>query len=236
MKLSILIPTFNEEPTIERVIRRIHSTRFPIAYELVVVDDHSGDRTFAIEQRLRAAFRDIPIRLLRNRVNKGKGACVRQGLKHATGDWVVIQDGDLELDPRQIPTLLEPVLEGRAEVVFGSRFLNRRWPRRMSWPSYLANRLLTGLTNCLYGVRLTDMETCYKLMSRQLWRGVRLRASRFDMEPEVAAKVARRGVRIVEVPISYRGRTRHQGKKIRARDFFTAAWTLLRYRFWRMRG
>jgi glycosyltransferase involved in cell wall biosynthesis len=233
MRLSIIIPTFNEERTIEQLTHCIFATPFPVGYELVVVDDHSSDRTFAIERRLRQLLGGDRIKVLRNRTNKGKGACIRQGLKHATGDLVIVQDGDLEYDPSDIPTLLGPVLEGKVDVVYGSRFLRRAWPSGMAWPNYLANRLLTWLTNRLYRLHLTDMETCYKLMRRELLKNLRVQANRFEFEPEITAKLSRCGIRIKETSISYHGRTPQEGKKIRAKDFFIAAWTLLRYRFWR---
>ncbi|MBI4354296.1 MAG: glycosyltransferase family 2 protein [Candidatus Omnitrophica bacterium] len=231
MKLSILIPTFNEEQTIERLLRRILETAFPIDYEVVIVDDHSTDHTYAIERRLRESVSRVPFKVLRNRVNKGKGACIRQGLKHATGDLVVIQDGDLEYDPRQIPRLLQPILDGNADIVCGSRFLKRRWPEGMGWASWCANRVLTGMTNVLYGLRVTDLETCYKVMKREQLTALRLRCNRFEFEPEAMAKLAKQGRRIVDAPITYHGRSRREGKKIRAKDFFIACWTLLRYRF-----
>ncbi len=231
MKLSIVIPTFNEEQTIERLLQRILETTFPIDYEVVIVDDHSTDRTYAVERRLRESVRRVPLKVLRNRVNEGKGACIRQGLKHATGDLVVIQDGDLEYDPREIPKLLHPILSGEADVVCGSRFLRRRWPEGMSLAGFCANHLLTWFTNVLYGVRLTDMETCYKVMKRAHLKSLRLRCNRFEFEPEVMVKLARQRRTILERPISYRGRSLREGKKIRANDFFIALWTLLRYRF-----
>jgi len=231
MRLSIIIPTFNEEATIERLIRRLLEVPFPIDYELILVDDHSGDRTGAIERWLGATAGRGRIAVIRNRAHRGKGACIRQGVERATGDLVIVQDGDLEYDPREIPALLDPILAGRAEVVYGSRFLRQPWPPGMAWPNYVANRVLTWLTNQLYRLHLTDMETCYKVMPRERLRSLALRAMRFEFEPEVTAKIARRGIAIREVPISYHGRTRGQGKKIRARDFAIAVWTLLRYRF-----
>ncbi len=230
MKLSIIIPTYNEERTIGQLIRRILATSFPIDYEMVIIDDHSGDRTYTIERELRDTVGKRRIRTLRNRVNKGKGASIRQGLKHARGDLVIIQDGDLEYDPSDIPKLLEPILAGRAEVVYGSRFLKCPWPSGMVWSSYAANHVLTWLTNLLYGTRLTDMETCYKMMRRRQLVSLRIRAGAFEFEPEVTAKLARQGVCVAEVPISYHGRTRGEGKKIRAKDFFIALWALIRYR------
>lgn len=226
MKLSIVIPTLNEERTLETVIRRILQTPFPLDYELIIVDDHSTDRTLAIAQRLRQSVGTRRMVVVHNRVNKGKGACIRQGLKHAAGELVIVQDADLEYHPADIPALLPPVLTGQADAVYGSRFLTRRWPEGMAWPNYLANRLLTGLTNLLYGVRLTDMETCYKLMRREQLARMRLRAARFEFEPEVTAKFLQGGGRIVEMPIGYHGRSRREGKKIRAKDFLIALWVL----------
>ena len=230
MKLSIIIPTFNEERTVRRLIERILAVPFPVPYELVVVDDHSADRTFAIERELRGVLGGMRMALLRNRTNKGKGACIRQGLKHATGELVIVQDSDLEYDPGEIPKLLEPALRGQAQVVFGSRFRSRRWPDGMALPNLVANRLLTWLANALYGVRLTDVMTCYKMVSRELLTRLKIRANRFEFECEITAKIAKAGVPILEVPISYRGRTAKEGKKIRAKDFFITSWTLLRYR------
>lgn len=231
MKLSIIIPTFNEEHTIEPLIRRVIEARVPIDYELVIVDDHSTDQTFVIESRLRDLLGQERMTLLRNLTNKGKGACIRQGLTQATGDIVVVQDADLEYDPAEIPRLLEPILRGQAQVVYGSRFLRATGrPRGMAWPNYVANRLLTWFTNRLYGLHLTDMETCYKLIRRELLQDLQLRANRFEFEPEITAQLARRGITIIEQPISYRGRSVREGKKIRAKDLFIAAWTLLRGR------
>ncbi len=229
--LSIVIPTFNEERTIEELVRRLLAVRFPVPVEVVLVDDRSQDRTHAIERRLRDTAHGSPIRVLRNRVNKGKGACIRQGLKHAGGELVVVQDGDLEYDPRDLPSLLGPLLHGKAEAVYGSRFLRSSKPDGMAWPNLVANRWLTWLTNVLYGTRLTDMETCYKIVRRDRLMRLKLRAARFEFEPEVTAKLAKSGVTIVEQPIGYHGRTRREGKKIRAKDFFIAVWVLLRCRF-----
>lgn len=232
-KLSIIIPTFNEERTIRELIQRIRATAFALDYEIIVVDDKSTDQTFAIE---RALSRDAGprMRVLCNRTNKGKGACIRQGLKHAGGDLVVVQDGDLEYHPRELPALVQPYLAGVEDVVIvGSRFLGRPWPRGMGLKSLAANRMLTWLTNALYGVRLTDMESCYKVMPTRLMRRTRLQANRFEAEPELIAKLARCGARFRELPIAYEGRSYQEGKKIRARDFFIALSTLLRYRRWR---
>jgi len=230
MKLSILIPTFNEERTIGQLVERVLATRFPIEYELLLIDDHSTDRTFAIERALCSRAGSVRVRVLRNRTNKGKGACIRQGIKHATGDFIVVQDGDLEYHPGDLPALLAPLLDGtQGLAVFGSRFLGNRWPAGMTLPHFLANKFLTWLTNCLYGLHLTDMECCYKIIPAALVKRIRVRADRFEAEPELVAKLARTGIRIMERPVQYEGRTVKQGKKIRALDFFLAVWTLLRY-------
>lgn len=230
MKLSIIIPTFNEERTIEQLIRCVLATEFPLEYEVVVIDDHSTDQTFLIAQRLQESCNGVQITLVQNRTNKGKGACIRQGLKHASGELLIIQDGDLEYSPGDIPKLLAPILEGRADVVYGSRFGNGAWPRGMAWTSFLANRVLTWLTNRLYHMRLTDMETCYKVLRREQLETMALRANRFEFEPEVTAQLAKRNIGIHEIPISYDGRTGREGKKIGAKDFFIAMWTLVRCR------
>ncbi|HEX9780329.1 MAG TPA: glycosyltransferase [bacterium] len=229
-ELSILIPTYNEEATLEEVVRRIVSIRWPVTYEVLVIDDSSADRTLAVAQRLGGRFAHTAISVLRNRVNKGKGACIRQGLKHARGRLVIVQDADVEYDPQDIPALLAPVLSGRADVAYGSRFLGRRWPIGMAAANWLANLALTGMFNRLYGGRLTDLMTCYKVMPAAWLRAARVRANRFEFDPEMSAKLARLGARVIERPIGYRGRTRGQGKKIRAKDFFLSAWALIRCR------
>jgi len=231
MKLSIIIPTFNEERTIQPLLEQLLATPMPVEREMIIIDDHSTDSTYSIERQVRRAAASLPIRILRNRTNQGKGACIRQGLKHATGDLIIVQDGDLEYDPRDIPKLLDPVLKGRAQVVFGSRFLLRRRPTGMAWPNYVANRLLTGFANLLYGRCLSDLYSCYKLFPVALLASCRIRARRFEFEPEVLAKLTRRRIEIMEVPIDYHGRTKAQGKKIALRDFWIGLRTLLRYRF-----
>jgi glycosyltransferase involved in cell wall biosynthesis len=232
MKLSIIIPTFNEEPTIQQLIERLLATPFSVDVELVVVDDRSTDHTFAIERALGRQAGRVKMKVLRNRTNKGKGACIRQGLKHVTGELVVVQDGDLEYDPRDLARLVEPLAGGRTDLVMiGSRFRRRAWPYGMAPANMLANRALTGLTNLLFGLRLTDMESCYKMMPSVLMRQVKVCANRFEAEPELVAKLARLGVSFQELPIGYEGRSYQEGKKIRASDFFVAVATLLRYRF-----
>lgn len=226
MKLSVVIPVFDESATIQEIIRRVRAVG--LADEIVVVDDGSRDETPEILQRL---AKEIPeLRLISHERNQGKGAAVRSGIAVAQGDLILIQDADLEYDPRDYAKLLEPIEEDRADVVFGSRFLGA--PRRstMFW-HMVANQMLTFMTNVLYNSILSDMETGYKLFKRPILQGVPLRAKRFDFEPEVTAKLLKRRARIFEVPITFNPREYEDGKKIGLRDAFEAVWTLLKYRF-----
>ena len=230
--LSILIPMFNEAGTIRALLQRILDTPFAMPYEIILVDDRSTDDTLAVVRALQAANTGAHIRVITNPMNEGKGASIRRGFTSARGEFVIVQDGDLEYDPRQIPQLLQPLLEGHQGAVYGSRFLTAQGrPEGMAWLNYLANRLLTWLTNGLYRTRLTDMETCYKALRRCHLTQLELRSTRFEFEPEITAQLARSGIPIIEIPIGYRGRTAQEGKKIRLRDFFIAVWTLVRYRF-----
>jgi glycosyltransferase involved in cell wall biosynthesis len=220
MKLSVLIPVYNEEDGVAEIIRRVAAV--PVEKEIIVVDDCSRDRTWDILRSL-----TIPeLRLFCHEVNKGKGAAIRTALAEATGDAVIIQDADLEYDPQDYLKLLPPLIEGKAKVVYGARALAKQKPLL-----HYGNAFLTWMTNVLYGTRLTDMETCYKLIPGPVARSLRLRAQRFDFEPEVTAKLIRHGERILEVPITYRAREANQGKKISWKDGFPALWALLRYRF-----
>ena len=221
MKLSIIIPTYNEENTITELVQYVQAVNYPVPYEIVIVDDASHDRTYEKGANLKS------VRIFRNPVNRGKGFSVRRGISEATGDFIVIQDADTEYDPREIPKLLEPILRGEAEVVYGSRFLGNPHPEGMAFPSFAANKVLTQLTNLLFGLHLTDMETCYKVFKADRVKNLPLRANRFAFEPEVTAQIAKSGVTIKELPISYRGRSGKAGKKIKARDFFFAVGTLV---------
>ncbi len=225
MKLSVVIPVYNEVKNVAEILRRVQATG--LASEIVVVDDCSQDGTRPILQQMDGKNR---IRVLLHDRNQGKGAAVRTGMQHAQGDIILIQDADLEYDPRDYPMLLHPLEEARADVVYGSRFLGG--PRRaaMFW-HMIANQLLTFMTNILYDTILTDMETGYKVFRREVVQGMKLRASRFDFEPEFTAKILKRHHRIYEVPISFNPRDYSEGKKIKMRDAFIAMWTLLRYRF-----
>ncbi len=230
-KLSIIIPAYNEAKTIRKVVEKVLATAFPVEFEIILVDDHSEDRTFKIAQLLNERLPQHPVVILRNEVNRGKGYSIRRGMQSATGDAIIIQDADFEYEPSDIPALLAPMLRDGAQVVFGSRFYGRFWPKGMALPNMVANRFLTVLTNLLFGCRLTDMETCYKLIRRDALSGIELSTQRFDFEPEITCKLVKKGVRIVERPIGYAGRTASEGKKIKARDFFIAIRVLFQNRF-----
>jgi glycosyltransferase involved in cell wall biosynthesis len=225
-RLSIIVPVFNEVRTIRAVIDRLLSIELPLAREIVVVDDGSTDGT-------REVLRDgvdarLPITVLEAERNGGKGSAIRRGLQHATGSIVAIQDADLELDPAQLAELVAPVLRGDADVVYGSRFLDgaTRAPKL----SIVANRVLTGATNVLFRCSLTDMETCYKVMRADVARSLALTANRFDIEPEITARLLRQGHRIHELPVRFDARTRAEGKKIKWRDGVRALQVLVRER------
>jgi glycosyltransferase involved in cell wall biosynthesis len=234
MKLSIIIPVYNERSTIEEIIDQVRAVDVGMERELVIVDDASTDGTRELLAERFSA--DAHVRVFFHERNRGKGAAVRTGIELATGDVVLIQDADLEYDPNDYRELLRPIVEGRAQVAYGSRFLGRRYRllgrERVAFPlHYLGNRFLNALTNLLYRSSLTDMETCYKAIARNVLQGLDLRANKFDFEPEVTAKILRRGHHITEVPIRYRPRTYQEGKKISWRDGARAVWILLKYRF-----
>lgn len=222
--LSVVMPVYNERTTINEIIRRVLAV--PLRVELIVVDDGSKDGTRDILAEL---ARELPIKLVLQPANGGKGAALRRGFEEVTGDLVIIQDGDLEYSPEEIPQLIELICEGRADVVYGSRFLGRH--RVFLFTHYAGNRLLTLITNVLYNTMLTDMETCYKVMRTEVLRSMRLESNGFGIEPELTAKIFKRHYRVYEVPITYDGRNYDEGKKITWRDGFVALWVLLKYRF-----
>lgn len=226
MKLSVVMPVYNEKNTIKEILRQVRSVDLgDLDKEIIVVDDCSTDGTGDI-LKLEA---DSSIKVIRHEKNQGKGAAVRTGLASATGDLIIIQDADLEYDPEDYLKLIDPVLKGKATVVYGSRFTGER--RNMLFWHYVGNRFLSLVTNVLYNTTLSDMETCYKLFSREAIEGIKIKSNKFDFEPEITAKVLRRGVRIYEVPISYAGREMEEGKKISWKDAFPALWALTKYRF-----
>ena len=224
MKVSVIMPVFNEEGTLETIVQQVLA--LPIDLELLIVDDASTDGTAAILE----SCTDARIRTLRHARNRGKGAAIRTAIAHVSGDAVVIQDGDLEYDPKQIPALLAPIEQGRADVVYGSRFLGRAGPVHYFWHS-LANRWLTRLSNFLNNLHLTDMETCYKCIRTDLLRSIPLRSDRFGFEPEITAKLARRKARFHEIPITYQARSYAEGKKIGVRDGLATIAAIIRYRW-----
>jgi glycosyltransferase involved in cell wall biosynthesis len=238
-RLSVIVPVYNERNTLRELLERVRAQPLawqgrPVELEVVVVDDCSNDGgvDFLELPESRQAFPEV--RLVRHERNRGKGAAIRTGLSYATGDVVLIQDADLEYDPGDYPRLIAPILEGGTRVVYGSRFLGQRAlvPLTGMHPAnWLANKLLSWTASILFARRVTDEATCYKVMDRTLVDELRLRAERFDICPEITSKVLRRGERIVEVPIAYRGRGSNEGKKIRWTDAFHAWLTLLRYRF-----
>ena len=225
MKLSVIIPIYNEVNTIHTILERVLATN--LATEIILVDDASFDGT---RELLASLDGNKGVRVILHDKNQGKGAAVRTGIAAASGDVILIQDADLEYDPRDYPTLLRPIEEGLAKVVYGSRFLGG--PRRvaMFW-HMLANKLLTFATNLLYNTILSDMETGYKVFRREVLAGIKLRANRFDFEPEFTAKILKRKEHIYEVPISFNPRDYNEGKKIKMKDAFTAIWALFKYRF-----
>jgi len=225
MKLSVIIPVFNEVGSIREIVRRVQKVR--LANEIIIVDDGSTDGTRGLLAELDGKR---GVRVILHERNRGKGSAVRTGISNARGDVLLIQDADLEYDPHDYPSLLKPIAEGVADVVYGSRFLGG--PRRvtMFW-HMIANQLLTLTTNLLYDTILSDMETGFKVFRRQVLNGITLRAERFDFEPEFTAKMLKRHVRIFEVPITFNPRDYSEGKKIKLKDAFEAVWTLIKYRF-----
>jgi glycosyltransferase involved in cell wall biosynthesis len=243
-KVSVVIPVFNEKDTIDEILRRVLETQ--VRKEIIIVDDSSSDGT---RQRLKAmeALRakgeetapatdggdPIPLRDLRfyfQTQNQGKGAALRKGFTQVTGDIVLVQDADLEYDPRDYPKLLEPIIDGRADVVYGSRFLGGPQRVHYFW-HYVANMALTLLSDIATNLKLSDMETCYKVFRREVLTGIVLRSDRFGFEPEITAKIAKKAWRVYEVPISYAGRTYEEGKKITWKDGVQALWCIIKYKF-----
>lgn len=225
MNISIIIPVFNEVNTLKEIIKRVKATQVPS--EIILVDDGSTDGTREILEELK---KQKMITVIYHDRNQGKGAAVRTGLSRAVGDVILIQDADLEYDPRDYPALLKPIKEGVADVVYGSRFLGGARRSTMFW-HMVANKMLTLMTNILYNTILTDMETGYKVFRKEVISGMTLHANKFEFEPEFTAKILKRKARIFEVPITFNPRDYDEGKKIGLKDAFEAVWALLKYRF-----
>jgi glycosyltransferase involved in cell wall biosynthesis len=243
-KLSVVIPVYNEKDTILEILGRVLTTN--IAKEVIIVDDDSKDGTREILEKMAGlqangesaaplmdgadSFSLHELRFFFQKPNQGKGAALRRGFAEATGDIVLVQDADLEYDPLDYPKLLEPIVDGRADVVYGSRFLGGPQRVHYFW-HYVANKMLTLLSDIFTNLKLSDMETCYKVFRREVLQGIRLKSNRFGFEPEITAKVAKGNWRVYEVPISYAGRTYEEGKKITWKDGLQALWCILLYRF-----
>lgn len=234
--LSIVIPAYNEGPTIHHILNKVKAVvlKGDILKEVIIVNDCSKDNTEEAILAYKAANPDLPISYYKHEVNQGKGAALHTGIQKATGDYVIIQDADLEYDPNEYNVLLQPILDGFADVVFGSRFMGGNPHRILFFWHSIGNRWLTTLSNMLTNLNLTDMETCYKLFKREFIQSLKLDEKRFGFEPEVTAKISRvPKIRIYEVGISYYGRTYEEGKKIGWKDGFRAIWCILKYNLWK---
>ena len=231
-KLSVIIPVYNEEKTVEKVLDYIFRKKFPLELEVLVVNDGSQDKSEEIIKnfikRYKAKSKKIKIKLF-SKKNEGKGSAVRLGIKMAKGDIIIIQDADLEYNPDDYNKIIKPIIDGKEKVVYGSRFLKKHKPLYKIY--YLGNKFLTLLTKIIYGTNITDMETCYKVFRSDVIKSIEIKSNKFDIEPEITAKILKRGIRIMEIPISYTTRSVKEGKKIGWKDGLKAIYTLIYWRF-----
>ncbi len=224
-KVSILIPAYNEVSTLEEILKKVETTDFcGLEKEIILIDDYSTDGT-------RDLYEKFPYKVLYHEYNQGKGAALRDGFKEATGDIIVIQDADLEYDPVDYAPLIQLILDGKADVCYGTRLAGGKPSRSFMFTHFLGNKFLSLLTNILYGSTLTDMETCYKAFKADFIKGIQIKSNRFDFEPEITAKILKRGARLYELPVSYYGREFSEGKKITWKDGIQAIWALIKFRF-----
>lgn len=226
MKLSIIVPVFNEEKTVGEIIKKISLASLSIEKEIIIVNDGSIDNTEKIIKKLESQYKFI---LLKHDKNQGKGAAIISGLARATGEFVIMQDADLEYNPEDYQKLLDPLIAGKTQVVYGSRNLKKN--KRANTTFYLGGKLVTFVANLLYGLNITDEPTCYKVFKRDILNSLHLRSRGFEFCPEVTAKISKRGIKIIEIPISYNPRSKLDGKKIKWEDGLKAVWTLIKYKF-----
>jgi glycosyltransferase involved in cell wall biosynthesis len=240
-KLSIVVPVYNEINTIQEILRQVSDVKIPLEKEIILVDDCSTDGTRDVLEKINNQEKGAldlirpkgpqSIKVVFHEQNTGKGGALRTGFGYVTGDITIVQDADLEYDPRDYSRLIEPILNGKADVVYGSRFLGRSRPKGILFSSFVANRILTFISNILTGLSLTDMETCYKVMKTSVLKEIELTSDRFGIEPEITAKLAKKRVKIIELPISYLGRDHSTGKKINWKDGLSAIYHILRFNF-----